>query len=365
MLDFTSALYLGMRHPSNTVGPWPALTTGRPAAIEEPPGATPTAQSFAALVGCEAGLLYPSTLHLFCDLFHSLARRGSAILIDEQVYPIVRWAAEKASAREAEIASFPHHDGAALERAARRLARRGLRTIVVTDALCPSCGCLAPLSAYARAVRAHNGLLVVDDTQGLGILGRAPSPAAPLGLGGGGSLPYHGLCGDPAIIVGASLAKAFGAPVAALLGPRTFIRTIAAEGPSRLHASPPDAATIQAAYRAFAMNAEQGDALRNRLVCLVMRLRSCLERVGLGAAAPLPLPIVSLPMKTASGAASLARRLLAFGLRAIAVRSCRSPHAALTMLLTARHTLRDVRRASRLFETALHAGADFMPSLRA
>ena len=38
MLDFTSALYLGMRHAHETLRPWAQLTTGRPAALEPAAG---------------------------------------------------------------------------------------------------------------------------------------------------------------------------------------------------------------------------------------------------------------------------------------------------------------------------------------
>ena len=69
MLDFTSALYLGLRHPLGSSRPWAALSLGRPAALQPPPGAGALARELAALQGCEAATLLPSTLHLFWDLF--------------------------------------------------------------------------------------------------------------------------------------------------------------------------------------------------------------------------------------------------------------------------------------------------------
>ena len=52
MLDFTSALYLGLRHPSAALTPWPALSSGRPAALAEHRGAEDVAASLAGLAGC-------------------------------------------------------------------------------------------------------------------------------------------------------------------------------------------------------------------------------------------------------------------------------------------------------------------------
>jgi len=39
VLDFTSALYLGLRHPSGSLRPWARFTLGVPAALAAPPEA--------------------------------------------------------------------------------------------------------------------------------------------------------------------------------------------------------------------------------------------------------------------------------------------------------------------------------------
>ena len=53
-----------------------------------------TARELAALVGCAAGLLLPSTLHLFWDLLGVLRRPPIEIYMDAATYPIARWSAE-------------------------------------------------------------------------------------------------------------------------------------------------------------------------------------------------------------------------------------------------------------------------------
>ena len=82
MLDFTSALYLGLQHPSASLPPWDALTLGRPAALMEPPDADAVAGELAGLQGSEAATLLPSTLHLFWDLFRVLGGEQMGILCD-------------------------------------------------------------------------------------------------------------------------------------------------------------------------------------------------------------------------------------------------------------------------------------------
>ena len=59
MPDFTSALYLGLTHEAGTLKTWNQLTTGKPAALKDPPGALALAAELAALTGQEAaGLLF-------------------------------------------------------------------------------------------------------------------------------------------------------------------------------------------------------------------------------------------------------------------------------------------------------------------
>src|SRR5690349_17762756 len=109
MPDFTSALYLGLRHPIASLAPWPALSSGRPAALGESRDVAELAASFASLAGCEAGVLLPSTLHLFFDLFASLPRR-STYFVDAGAYPVARWGVERVAARGSAVRTFAHYD---------------------------------------------------------------------------------------------------------------------------------------------------------------------------------------------------------------------------------------------------------------
>ena len=101
MLDFTSALYLGLQHPSNSLRPWRAFTTGAPAALVEPLSARAIARALADLQGCEAAILAPSTLHLAWDLFGLLAEKPITILMDAGAYSITRWGVQRAAMRGA------------------------------------------------------------------------------------------------------------------------------------------------------------------------------------------------------------------------------------------------------------------------
>lgn len=356
MADFTDALYLGLRHASATLPGWQSLTLGRPAALAEPRGALAVAAGLAQLQGTAAATLLPSTLHLFWDLLRQLAQHTrTALLLDAGAYPILHWAAEGAAAVGAQVRRFAHHDAAALAPLAEQARRAGLRPLIVCDGFCTGCNRAAPLTAYARVAAASGATLVIDDTQALGVLGHAPSASCPYGHGGGGSLRWHGL-GGAQVLVGASLAKGFGAPLAALSGDAASIERFVADSRTRLHCSPPSIASLQAAQAALAANASAGERWRARLLRLVQRLRATVARAGLDAVGGmLPFPVQSFVSRHAPGAAALTRlwqRLQAGGVRALLTRGCQGLAPRLSFIVTTRHSRAQIDRIGALLAHA-------------
>src|SRR3954464_13150809 len=116
MLDFTSSLYLGFQHPSASLPRWEALTLGRPAALQAPPGAAEVSAQLAELQGCEASTLLPSTLHLFFDLFGVLCGRDTTIYIEASTYAIASWGVQRGVPAGTPVQTFPFGDAAELER---------------------------------------------------------------------------------------------------------------------------------------------------------------------------------------------------------------------------------------------------------
>ncbi len=343
MLDFTSALYLGMRHPSRLLRPWPSLTGGVPAALAEDPEARRVAQGIAALQGCERGAAGASTLHLFWDLFGMMAGPGVRIYVDSGAYPIARWGVERAAGRGAAVCSFPHHDAGALRRQLHRDRNCGGEPIVVSDTFCPACGRAAPLQEYRDCARACGGTLILDDTQALGIFGPSPGPEAPYGRGGGGMLAASGVFGDGVMAV-SSLAKGFGAPLAVLAGSASAIAEFERRSETRSHCSPPSAASSHAAAHALAVNRNLGDALRLRLAGLVARFRAGAARAGVRFRGGI-FPVQTLGPGPAGEVIALHRRLGELGVRAVPLWARPGAGARLSFLITARHEPEDVDRA--------------------
>jgi len=341
MLDFSSALYLGLRHPSRTLRPWVSLSSGRPAVLGTSPSAVEVARQLAALIGCESAVLLPSTLHLFWDVFGLLAQERIAIHMDEGVYAIARWGVERAAACGTPVRQFRHHSPAHLLIGVEENAKRGLRPVVVTDGFCPGCGESSPVPAYLDIARRHGGILVLDDTQALGVLGRSATTAAPFGTGGGGTLRHSNVSGSD-ILVGCSLAKGFGVPVAVLAGGAAWLNRFEQHSATRTHCSPPSAAVIQAAARALALNASHGDLLRRRLAQRITQFRSRLLRAGYTARGGL-FPVQILEAVDGVPATDLHRNLARAGVRAVPLRGHQG--GAVGFLITARHYPEHIDRA--------------------
>jgi 8-amino-7-oxononanoate synthase len=347
-LDFTSALYLGLRHPSGALPGWPALTTGVPAAVEEPPAAAEVAAALAALVGCESAVMGVSTLHLALDVLGSPSiARDAALLWDAGVYPVARWAIERARGMGVTSAPFRHLAPGALERAVARAVRARLRPIVVTDGYCPGCARAAPIAEYRDVACRAGGLVVVDDTQALGIVG----PPGPGWAGGGGSLRRDALDGAGVIWI-ASFAKAFGAPLAAIAAEAGRVARFTAESETRVHTSPPSAAAIASAGRALRVNAAWGEALRRRLRSHIRHFRRALEPIGLSALGG-DHPVQLLEPIDGVDALALHAALRRCGVCAVPLRASCSGGPGIAFVVTAVHREETIERAVELLAGAV------------
>jgi 8-amino-7-oxononanoate synthase len=333
-----------MGHASRSLPRFDRLTLGKPAALEAPPGSGAVERELAILTGCDRALLAPSTLHLFWDLFGTIGLEGVSIFLDAGSYPIARWGAERARAAGTPLGTFRQHDPEAL-----RLLLRGAggkRPVVVADGFCPACGTAAPVAEYLECVKPWNGLVLIDDTQALGIFGHSPGPWTPYGAGGGGSLQRAGLR-DRRLVLVSSLAKAFGAPLAMLAGSEMIVSVFERQSATRMHCSPPSVAAIAAAGRALEINRRSGDDLRLQLAQRVAQLRRGLGRLGMTGTAGL-FPVQSLRLPPGIEAEAVHEGLLARGVQAVLHRGGRGRR--ISVVLTAGHTAAMIGRLVEALE---------------
>lgn len=272
-----------------------------------------------------------------------LSRTHITIYMDAGVYPVARWGIERAAAHGATVRRFPHQDAEVLRRQLRRAGRQQSRPVIVTDGFCPGCGTLAPISAYVDSVQEYDGLLILDDTQALGILGRAPGLNAPYGWGGGGSLRWSEVA-SPHVLAISSLAKGFGAPVAAITGSTILIEQFEERSETRLHSSPPSVAALHAAERALTVNQSHGQTLRQRLARLVHRFRQQLAEIGLSTIGGL-FPVQTLSFHPGLDPQRVHERLLQLGIRTVLRRGHHGSSPRLSFLLNARHRTCEIDQA--------------------
>ena len=186
---------------------------------------------------------------------------------------------------------------------------------------------------------------MVDDSQALGIFGK-PAPGAPYGSGGGGSMQstINGRRDGNRLIVGTSLAKAFGVPVAVLAGSAAIVDEFERKSATRVHCSPPSAAVIAASLRALAINRWHGDRLRMRLARQVLRFRRGLRRLGL-LAIPGLFPVQPLRLPGHINAEALSECLSRNGVETVLNRGVRGKGARISFVLTARHSSGEIEQA--------------------
>ncbi|GAA4435694.1 hypothetical protein GCM10023188_27870 [Pontibacter saemangeumensis] len=350
MDDFTSALYLGLHNPADKVQPWRQLTTGVPAALRERAADRWLAKEVARMQGLEKGVIAPSSLHLFWDVMSMLGAKD-LVLADDKVYQIARWGLERAACHGAKVIYFKHHDAKSLQlQLQRHQPSRSSSVLVVSDGWCPHCGKAAPLPAYLAAVRKHKGLLLLDDTQAFGVLGKAPSGSMPYGEGGGGLLQWFGLSG-PDIITICSLAKGFGVPLAVLSGSATWLKGFLRQSETRLHCSPVSAAHVHAAQYALAENRRAGAMLRQKLLQHVLFFKAAVSRAGFTSRGSF-FPVQTLSRNRAISGQALYQLLSENGIRALLLEPHSSQEALVGFCLSAAHTTAQLKRVAEcLFHT--------------
>lgn len=335
MIDLTRALYLGMTHPSTSLRPWAALTTGRPAVLDR--GHAEARDRLGRLVGAASVTLAPSTLHIVTDLYAALPRRVRAIHVDACAYAVTRWGLERAKLRGVTVRRF--HGVAELER------RIGPGEAIVTDGMCVACRCVKPLRALARLAERTGGWLVVDDTQAIGVLGAGPSPQLPFGRGGAGTMAWCDAPMDRAIVFG-SLAKGLGVPLAFLAGSADAVEWFERESQTRIHASPCSAAPLAALAAALDILDRDGDRLRARLLDRVRAFRQAAGEHE-DVLTPGMFPVQTTPALASEAARALQRRLASRGVRTIALAADRD-RGRIAFIVTAAHERERIATAGRI-----------------
>jgi 7-keto-8-aminopelargonate synthetase-like enzyme len=254
------------------------VTTGNHRVYEQLEGA------LSAFFEVEDVLLAPTGYAANLIVAQALAGAFSHVVMDEHAHPSLKDAARFI---DCPIFQYKHRDAS---HAAQTMARCGpvSKIILLTDGVFGHDGTLAPLPELRKALP-KDGMLLVDDAHGAGVLGKS----------GRGTVEHFGI-NDGRIIRTITLSKAFGAYGGAVLANRQLCEKIVAKSALFAGSTPVPIPLAAAAFAAAAMIAG-GDTMRKRL-------RRNLQLIGRDT------PILSVTPRTTNEANELKKRLLNAGI---------------------------------------------------
>jgi glycine C-acetyltransferase len=153
-------------------------------------------RALAELSGTEAALSYVSCWNANEAVIPTLTDATTVIFTDELNHASIIDAVRLS--RPAQKVIYPHSDMGAL-REALAAAPRDARKLVITDGVFSMEGDLARLPEIVELAREHDAVVVVDDSHGVGVLGKT----------GRGVVEHFGLLGEVDVLTG-TLGKALG-----------------------------------------------------------------------------------------------------------------------------------------------------------
>jgi len=267
-------------------------------------------------LGCEAALVFGSGYHANIGVLAALVRDGDAIFSDALNHASLIDGCRLAHAR---VEIFAHKDVADL---ARRLATTpARRRLIVTDSIFSMDGDAAPLEEIVALAERYDAWVMLDEAHATGVFG----------ADGAGLASDRGVGSRVAIRMG-TLGKALGSYGAFVAGSRALIELLVNRARSYVFSTALPPAVIGAAGAAVRI-ARTDSGRRERLWQNARRLHAGLVAGGLEAG-ELESPILPLILGEPRRALGVARRALAEGVFAPAIRPLTVPRGTARLRLT-------------------------------
>jgi len=249
--------------------------------------------ALARFVGLEAALVFPSCYQANGSLFSAIATPRDLIIIDRDAHASL---VEGSRAVGCKIRPFLHNDLAHLE---RQLAAAAAfrQAFVVTESVFSTEGSVAPFAAIVALCQHYQAIPVVDDSHGLGVLGKTGRGI----LEAEGIAPYQG-------IYTASLGKALAQCGGMVAGPRDFIEALRYHCPGFIYSTALPPVCLGGIRRTLDLLTEEFGRLSAQMWTNHHRLVARLRRRGFnlreGAA-----PIAAIHCGSAENTLALAKQL--------------------------------------------------------
>lgn len=248
-------------------------------------------EQLAGFFQAEAALLTSTGYMTNLVVAQALAGQFSHALMDARAHAALK---DAAVFLNCPVLTFKHRDVASFEDALARCGK-GARVVVLTDGMFSHNGSVAPLRDYLKLLP-RDGLLIVDDAHGAGVLGAS----------GGGAVEQQGVSRQR-VVQCVTLSKAFGVYGGAILCARK-LRERCVLSPAFVGSTPLPLPLASAGLEAVGL-LSGGELSRARLKANADFVKQELRSAGLGLPDH-PGPIVSLHFSSKAHIERLKRALL-------------------------------------------------------
>ncbi|MDP3920042.1 MAG: 8-amino-7-oxononanoate synthase [Candidatus Omnitrophota bacterium] len=300
-------------------------------------------EEIARFKGTAAALLYSSGYLANLGILTALAGKGDVIVMDKLCHAS---AIDAARLSQATVRVFPHKNYRRCDEILQR--NKGARTILVSDSVFSMDGDVADLEELVRLKGKHDGLLVIDDAHGIGVLGSR----------GRGAAEDSNLTSRIDVTMG-TLSKSIGCLGGFAAGSAAMIDyLINFSRPFIFDTSLPPL-LCAAASRALEL-VDQEPEIRMRLWKNIHKVHAGLKKAGYSLA-PASSPIIPIVVGGEESALALAEALLREGILVPAVRYPTVPKgkARLRLTVSAAHQDRDIEYVIKaLFRVKKHFFSD-------
>lgn len=218
----------------------------------------------ARLVRMEAAVLLPDGFTANLALAQALSTERGVAVIDARAH---RSLFDAAAGAGLQTRVYGHLDAA--EAGVLLANERREVALVMTDGVFAADGAVAPVDELVRVARAVDGMVVIDDCHGVGVLGE----------GGRGTLEHLGVSGDGVIMTG-TLAKGLGCGGGFIAGPE-WVCDLVRQRQTVYQTTTPIATPIAAAGIAAIRTLASEPSRLVRLRENTLRMRDGLRRAGI------------------------------------------------------------------------------------
>ncbi len=231
-------------------------------------------------------------------LAQGLANEYDVIFMDEMAHYSVR---DGVATTHKPVFTFRHRNPEDLAAQLKKNLKPGERPLLMSDGVFPTFGVIAPVPEYLKVLEPYGGLVALDDSHGVGVLG--PN--------GRGTVEHYGLVSDRLYFAG-TLSKAFGGHGGIIPAPKKLISFIRQSVGVYSGASPtptPAAAASAKGIDLVKAHPEWREKLRRNTALAKNGLRKLGFDVN-----DSPMPIVTWTFKSAEAMKNLQKELLARGI---------------------------------------------------